>query len=367
MGATDVFVIGGGPAGLAAAIAARRKGFEVTLADGARPPIDKACGEGLMPDGLAALASLGITIDSADAHPFHGIRFLGAGVSVEAGFPGGSALGVCRTVLHRRMVEQAAAAGVRTLWGSPVTGICSEGVYVADRLIPARWIVGADGFHSRVRRWAGLGAGHTRGRRFGFRMHYRVVPWSEYMELHWGTGCQVYVTPVSADEVCVALISRDSHLRLDEALAQFPELSARLAGARRVTSERGGVTANYRLKRVYRGSVALVGDASGSVDAITGEGLCLSFHQAIALADSLACGGLAAYQAEHRRLALRPTVMSRCMLAMDRHAWLRRRALRALASEPRIFRKMLAMHVGALSPRDFAANSWALAWQMLTA
>ncbi len=367
MRATDVFVIGGGPAGLAAAIAARRKGLDVTLADGACPPIDKACGEGLMPDGLAALGSLGIALDSADAHPFRGIRFLGAGVSVEAGFPEGSALGVWPwPVLHRKMVEQAAAAGVRTLWGTPVTGICSEGVSIADGFIPSRWIVGADGFHSRVRRWAGLEAGHPRDRRFGFRMHYRVAPWSEYMELHWGAGCQVYVTPVAADEVCVTLISRDSHLRLDQALAQFPELSARLAGARRDSAERGAITANCSLKRVYRGRVALVGDASGSVDAITGEGLCLSFHQAIALADSLASGSLAPYQVEHRRLALRPTVMSRCMLAMDRHACLRTRVLRALASEPRIFRKMLAMHVGALSPRDLAANSWALAWQMLT-
>src|SRR5204862_8051575 len=51
---TDVFVIGGGPAGLAAAIAARRRGFDVTLADGAVPPIDKACGEGIMPDGIVA-------------------------------------------------------------------------------------------------------------------------------------------------------------------------------------------------------------------------------------------------------------------------------------------------------------------------
>src|SRR6267378_2491580 len=44
---TEILVIGGGPAGLAAAIAARKKGFEVTVADGAKPPIDKACGEGL--------------------------------------------------------------------------------------------------------------------------------------------------------------------------------------------------------------------------------------------------------------------------------------------------------------------------------
>src|ERR1700735_756032 len=139
MRATDVFVIGGGPAGLAAALAARRTGFGVPLADGARPPIDKACGEGLMPDGLGALASLGITIDSADAHPFRGIRFLGAGVSVEAAFPEGSALGVCRTVLHRRMVEQAAAVGVRTLWGTPVTGISPQGSLVPGNSLPVAW------------------------------------------------------------------------------------------------------------------------------------------------------------------------------------------------------------------------------------
>src|SRR3979490_781323 len=52
---TSVLVIGGGPAGLAVAIAARMKGFDVTVADGAKPPIDKACGEGLMPGTMAAL------------------------------------------------------------------------------------------------------------------------------------------------------------------------------------------------------------------------------------------------------------------------------------------------------------------------
>jgi len=52
---SEILVIGGGPAGLAAAIAARKKGFEVHVADGAEPPIDKACGEGLMPNTLALL------------------------------------------------------------------------------------------------------------------------------------------------------------------------------------------------------------------------------------------------------------------------------------------------------------------------
>jgi menaquinone-9 beta-reductase len=334
---TDVFIIGGGPAGLAAALAARRKGFDVTLADGARPPIDKACGEGLMPDGLAVLRSLGVALDAADAQPFGGIRFVGCGVSVESAFPEGYALGVRRTVLHSRMVEAAAAAGVRMMWGTPVS--------IADQTIPARWIVGADGFHSRVGRWAGLAAKPPVDQRFGFRIHYRVAPWSDYMELHWGAGCQIYVTPIGAREVCAALISRDRRLRLDEALAQFPQLAARLAGAPRATTERGAVTANRSLPRVYRGNVALIGDASGSVDAITGEGLCLAFHQAIALAESLASGDLARYQAAHRRLARRPTLMSRLMLTMDRRTWLRKPAFRAMAFEPRIFQTLLSFHL----------------------
>ena len=67
----DVFVIGGGPAGLATAIAARRRGLSVVLADGAVPPIDKPCGEGLMPDGVAALNHLGITVPEGEGYFSH--------------------------------------------------------------------------------------------------------------------------------------------------------------------------------------------------------------------------------------------------------------------------------------------------------
>lgn len=345
MDSTSVFVIGGGPAGLAAAIAARRNAMSVTLADGACPPIDKACGEGLMPDGLAALRNLGVKWDRTPGCSFRGIRFVDHGISVEAAFPDGYALGVRRTILHSRLVEAAADAGVRMLWGAPVSGICADGVSVAGETIRARWIVGADGFHSRVRHWAGLAARPPMRQRFGFRIHYRVAPWSDYMELHWGADCQIYVTPVGPEDVCAALISRNPHLRLDEALAQFPQLAARLAGASHTTVERGAVTANRTLRRVYRGNVALVGDASGSVDAITGEGLCLSFRQAIALADSMASGDLARYQRVHRRLARRPTLISNLMLTMDRRRWLRQPAFRAMAFEPRIFQRLLSFHL----------------------
>jgi len=363
---TDVFIIGGGPAGLAAAIAARRRGFDVTVADRSEPPIDKACGEGIMPDGVAAAAALGISLAGAGAQPFRGIRFCDRDLAVEAPFPQGVGFGMRRTALHELMVERAAEAGVRLMWGASVTGIDHDGVRVAGELLRARWIVGADGGNSVVRRWAGLDACVRDGRRYGFRRHFSVAPWSHFMEIHWGEGCQLYVTPVGGAEVCVVLISRDHRLRLDHVLPRFPLLARRLAAAGARSSERGGVSASRRLERVCRGNIALVGDASGSVDAITGEGLCLLFQQAVALADSLAAGDLHPYQAAHRRLGRRPELMAGLMLLLDRRASLRSRMLHAFAARPRLLSRMLALHVGELSFFDTAANGLALGWQMLT-
>jgi flavin-dependent dehydrogenase len=363
---TDLFVIGGGPAGLAAALAARRRGLDVTLADCSVPPIDKACGEGIMPDGLAAARSLGLDLESAQGHPFSGIRFCDRDSAVEACFPNGHGLGLRRTALHQLMVNEAIDAGVRLAWGVRVSGITPEGVLADDRLVRARWIAGADGGQSPVRRWAGLGACHHESRRFGFRRHYAVAPWSRYMEIHWGEGCQLYVTPIAANEICVVLISRDHRLRLEDALPGFPEVECRLAAAGPSNLQRGGVTASRRLKAVYRGNVALVGDASGSVDAITGEGLCLLFQQSVALAGALEAGDLSLYQAGHRRIGRRPEWMADLMLLLDRQGGLRSRAIRAFAGRPNLFAGMLAMHVGEQSTADFLSNGLALGWRMLT-
>jgi 2-polyprenyl-6-methoxyphenol hydroxylase-like FAD-dependent oxidoreductase len=193
---TEVFIIGGGPAGLATAIAARQRGLRVTLADGSRPPIDKPCGEGLMPDGRRALARLGVEIPAESSHPFRGIRFVSGGLSVDASFPHFGAVGVRRTILHGLMAERAEAAGVDLLWQTPVTGIHAEGVLLGGQLVRSRWVVGADGGQSLVRRWAGLDRYLSNSTRYAFRRHYRVAPWSDCMEIHWGTKFQVYVKPV---------------------------------------------------------------------------------------------------------------------------------------------------------------------------
>lgn len=186
------------------------------------------------------------------------------------------------------------------------------------------------------------------------------------MELHWGSKCQLYVTPVASDEICVASISRDPRLRLDEALSEFPSVAGRLDGMERTSADRGAVSASRKLKQVYRGTTALIGDASGSVDAITGEGLCLAFRQAILLSECFVAGSLDRYQARHRALARRPALMSWLMLTLERRDSFRQRVMQAFATKPHTFARMLAMHVGVLTPLALAGIGLSLGWDLLT-
>ena len=365
---TDVFVVGGGPSGLAAAIAARRSGFSVVLADPARPPIVKACGEGIMPDGLAALAALGIHLPGDKAAPFHGIRFRDDTHSVAARFRQGHGLGVRRTLLHQSLVDAATQVGVELHWGTRVLGLTRGGVLLRNREIRCRWVVGADGLNSRVRSWAGFDENLTHALRFGHRSHYPVRPWSDLVEVHWTRNGQLYITPVSEREICVALVTRDRNLRMKEAIAACSSLPVELREVLPSTREQGAITANRRLHSVVRGNCVLLGEASGCVDAVTGQGLSLAFRQALALEKALLAGDLGVYERDHRRLMRLPSRMAGLMLLMDRRHNLRKRALHAFSSQPELFGRLLAIHTGPASPLDFGLRgATSLGWHMLTA
>jgi flavin-dependent dehydrogenase len=156
-------------------------------------------------------------------------------------------------------------------------------------------------------------------------------------------------------------------MRFEDAWPEYPELADRLMGAELSSAERGGITAAYSLDRVYKQNVVLTGDASGGVDAITGEGLGLSFRQAIALSEALRTGELEHYQVEHRKIARRPLLMSRALLFLDRSAQLRRRVFRKFERDPELFASLLAMHAGENSLSDTMVATARVGWQFLSA
>lgn len=365
---TDMLIVGAGPAGLATAIAARRAGMSVVLADHAVPPIDKACGEGIMPDGLEALAELGVRLPENRVYRFRGIRFLDRQCAVDASFPRGSGYGVRRTVLHEFLTQEASALGVEMRWGARVSEITRDRVLMNGESLTPRWIVGADGQNSIVRQRMNCERAKTDVRRFGFRQHFAVKPWADVVEVYWHDRGQAYVTPVAENEVCVALITSDPHFRLNEMPQAFPALAERLTGAWPSTREQGAITITRQFNSVCDGNLALVGEASGSVDAITGEGMSLGFQQAAALVEAMGAGNLHAYERQHRRIGANARRMARLMLLLGTGPRLRRRALSALSSRPELFAQMLSIHVGERKMHEFGiGRALTFGWELLRA
>jgi flavin-dependent dehydrogenase len=349
---TDLAVVGGGPCGLATAIRARLAGMSVTLVDRAQPPIDKACGEGLMPDAAARLRELGV---EPRGLPLRGIRYVDGTTVAEGVFPKAAGLGVRRLELHRAFTARAEEIGVDLRWGIKALGLANgpDAVQLetSEGVIAARWIAGADGLHSAVRRWANLEGPAAPLRRFGVRRHFAIAPWSEFVEVHWGPGCEAYVTPVAHDEVGVALLWSGRKADFEALLGEIPSLGERLRGVAASSRDRGAGPLAQRARAVHRGRIALVGDAAGYLDAITGEGLAVALHEADALVDALVAGDLARYARAHRRIHRLPDTMTAIVLACERRPWIRRRAVRALAAEPALFSRLLGIHARALPAR----------------
>jgi flavin-dependent dehydrogenase len=273
---TEVLVAGGGPVGLAGAIEARMAGLDVTVVEPRDGPIDKACGEGLMPGALPELARLGV---DPDGMPFHGIAYLDGRRRVEHRFDGGPGRGVRRTVLHAALRERAVAAGVRFHEGR-VDAVHQRAGFVEAVGLRAAWLLGADGLHSAVAREVGLALPPPRARRrFGQRRHYALPPWSEFVEVLWTPAGEFYVTPIGDRVVGVALLARRGE-HFDDALATAPGLAERLRGVEAASELRGAGPLRQRTRARVAGRVLLVGDASGYIDALTGEGLRIGFAQA---------------------------------------------------------------------------------------
>ncbi|MEV7775984.1 NAD(P)/FAD-dependent oxidoreductase [Kitasatospora sp. NPDC086791] len=269
----DLLVAGGGPAGLATAIHAALTGLDAVVLEPRPAPIDKACGEGLMPGAVHALATLGVPLAG---HPIHGIRYLDDRHRAEGRFRREAGMGVRRTVLHAALSRRAAELGVPTL-PRKVTAVHQDDDSVTAAGLTARYLVAADGLHSPVRRQLGLERPDPRPPRYGLRRHFAVAPWTDCVEVHWSALGEAYVTPLGPDLIGVAILTGE-RMPFDALLPAFPALLHRLAAQADLAAS--GVRGAGPMRRMVRarvaGRVLLVGDAAGYIDALTGEGLSLA-------------------------------------------------------------------------------------------
>jgi 2-polyprenyl-6-methoxyphenol hydroxylase-like FAD-dependent oxidoreductase len=352
----DYAVVGGGPAGLAVAILGALAGRKSVVLERGEGAVDKACGEGVMPPGVAWLARMGVEVAPDGCAPFRGIRYVDGEVSAEAEFIEGPGLGIRRTALSAAMQERAAALGVDLRQG------CEAGSFTAgdDRVllqttrgeVEARWLIGADGLHGRVRAACGFRVTTGSRRRFGVRRHFAISPWSDHVEVHWADGVEAYVTPVGPRRVGIAFLWSSSGGQkgdYDAFLRRFPDLAARLAGAVAdpETEARGAGPFDVRVRPITSGRVLLVGDATGYLDAITGEGLSLAFASAAALVEATTGDDPASYVMAWERIRRQHLSVTRFVLWLADHPALRGRVVRALRRSPDAFQAFLALNTGA--------------------
>jgi flavin-dependent dehydrogenase len=344
----DVLVAGGGPAGLATALRCARAGLSVAVAEPRPGPVDKACGEGLMPAAVARLADLGVF---PAGHALRGIRYVDPGHRADALFRGAGGLGVRRTVLHAALADRVAEAGIPVL-ATRILGFRQDASHVTARCgdafgeVAARYLVAADGLHSALRRACGLEPPRAPApvpalapagqRRYGLRRHFRLAPWSSLVEVYWAADAEAYVTPVAGDLVGVAVLGARAG-GFGSRLAAFPALRDRLAGAAAASDVRGAGPLRQDVRRRVAGRVLLAGDAAGYLDALTGEGIGAALAAAEVLAACLAAGRPGDYERAWRRVTRKSRLLTAGLLWSRRQALLGPRIVPAAQRLPRVF------------------------------
>lgn len=331
----DVLVVGGGPIGLASAIEARMLGLSVAVLEPRAGPIDKACGEGLMPGAVQALARLGVF---PNGHVIEGISYRQGTRRVDHRFRSRAGLGVRRTELHAALSARCDELGIERIPGRLDAYEQRESDVLAAG-IRASWLLGCDGLHSKVRRLSGLERPMrrhaSRAKRFGYRRHFEIAPWSNLVEVHWGADVEAYVTPVGPGLVGVAILG-PSGVDFDTALAGVPELAKRLAGAPLGSSLRAAGPLRQRTRRRTAGRVLLVGDSAGYVDALTGEGLRVGLAQAEAAVAAIHAGTPGAYERSWGRVTRDFRILTVGLIALA-HSPLRGSIVPLASRIPRVF------------------------------
>ena len=322
----DLLVVGAGPAGVAAAITAQRRGLSVALIDRATFPRDKTCGDGLTAAALRHLEDLGVTVPGLPTtQPIATVMVRSpSGRVIELPLPdnGHYATVTTRLDLDAALVNRAAEVGVPVITGAAVTAIdvTQTGVSVSTdtATFSARFVIGADGHYSAVRRLVSPEPAHDLGSSHAFRQYFTGVEddrlWVVFERDLLPGYAWVFPLPGGRANVGLGVIrgsrgTRGEPIRGKELAARWRDVLTR-PSIRAILGPRAEPEAAHRAwpipaafdpRRCSAGRVLFAGDAAGVVDPMTGEGIAQALESGVLAAHAVADGGpVAAVAARYR-------------------------------------------------------------------
>jgi flavin-dependent dehydrogenase len=330
-GIYDLAVIGGGPAGISAAITAAQLGFRVLLLEAGSFPRHKVCGEFISGEAFCILESLlGSDKVFADAPRVSEARiFVDDHVAALAVSP--AALSLSRYEMDLALWQKATNAGVRACQRSAVKDVVQQGefftIITGKDEVQARVVVDASGRWSKLRRIRPASGDHW----IGLKGHFYEAGGSQSCDLYFFRGGYCGIQPLADGRVnAAAMVRPDVARTLAGVFSQNRELEARSRNWRAASETVSTAPLFFSTPRTNDRGMALAGDAAAFIDPFAGDGISIALHSGRMAALSLSqylrgkcslSSALESYDLQYRQLiqpALRNAARLRRLLNLPK-------------------------------------------------